>query len=101
VHPGRAVFVVQPARYSRLKALLEEYVAVLEGVSPLIVTEVYASGEPPDSVTGRDLAERLGASYAPDLAAARSLVEDIARPGDWVVLVGLGDIWKVGRELVS
>ena len=101
VHAGRVVFVVQPARYSRLKALLDEYVSVLQGVSPLIVTEVYASGEQPDSVTGRDLAERLGATFAPNLAAARSLVEEMAQPGDWVVLVGLGDIWKVGRELVS
>ncbi len=100
-HPGRNVFVVQPARYSRLKALLPRYVEVLRGVEPLIVTEVYASGEPPNEASGKQLAELVGASYAPDLESARRLVEEIAQPGDWVVLVGLGDIWKVGRALVG
>lgn len=101
VHDGRTVLVVQPARYSRLKALLPEYVEVLRGADPLIVTEVYASGEPPNEASGRQLAELLGARYAPDLEAARQAVEEIARPGDWIVLVGLGDIWKVGRALVG
>ena len=100
-HPGRAVVVVQPARYSRLKALLPRYVEVLRGVDPLIVTEVYASGEPPNEASGKQLAELVGARYAPDLEAARQAVEEIAEPGDWVVLVGLGDIWKVGRALVG
>lgn len=100
-HDGRAVFVVQPARYSRLKALLPRYVEVLQDVEPLIVTEVYASGEPPNEASGKQLAELVGARYAPDLETARRLVEEIAQPGDWVVLVGLGDIWKVGRALVG
>ena len=100
-HDGRAVVVVQPARYSRLKALLPRYVEVLSGVEPLIVTEVYASGEPPNGASGEQLAELVGARYAPDLEAARVAVEEIAQPGDWVVLVGLGDIWKVGRALVG
>lgn len=101
VHKGRVVLVVQPARYSRLKALLPQYVEVLRGADPLIVTEVYASGEPPNEASGRQLAELVGARYAPDLEAARRAVEEIAQPGDWVVLVGLGDIWKVGRALVG
>lgn len=100
-HEGRAVVVVQPARYSRLKALLPRYVEVLSGVEPLIVTEVYASGEPPNDASGKQLAELVGARYAPDLESARHAVEEIARPGDWVVLIGLGDIWKVGRALVG
>jgi UDP-N-acetylmuramate--alanine ligase len=100
-HPGRAVIVVQPARYSRLRALLPRYVEVLRDVSPLIVTEVYASGEPPNEASGKQLAELVGARYAPDLDSARRQVEEIAEPGDWVVLVGLGDIWKVGRALVD
>lgn len=100
-HPGRMVMVVQPARYSRLKALLPRYVEVLRDVAPLVVTEVYASGEPPNEASGRQLAELVGARYAPDLEAARQAVEEIVEPGDWVVLVGLGDIWKVGRALVG
>ena len=100
-HHGRAVVVVQPARYSRLQALLPRYVEVLRGVQPLIVTEVYASGEPPNDASGKRLAELVGARYAPDLESAREAVEEIARPGDWVVLIGLGDIWKVGRALVG
>lgn len=101
VHEGRVVLVVQPARYSRLKALLPEYVEALRGADPLIVTEVYASGEPPNGASGKQLAELLGARYAPDLEAARQAVEELVQPGDWIVLVGLGDIWKVGRALVG
>lgn len=101
VHGGRVVLVVQPARYSRLQALLPQYVEALRGADPLIVTEVYASGEAPNEASGRQLAELVGARYAPDLEAARQAIEEIARPGDWIVLVGLGDIWKVGRALVG
>jgi UDP-N-acetylmuramate--alanine ligase len=67
------------------------------------VTEIYAAGEDnPRGVSGRELADRVpGARFAADLDEARRLLEDLLREGDLVLLMGAGDIWKLGDGLAN
>jgi UDP-N-acetylmuramate--alanine ligase len=98
---GRLVLVFQPHRFSRFQALRDEFADSLRGADVVVVTEIYAAGEDnPGRVSGRELAERVpGARFAADLEEARDLVEDLVEEGDLVLLMGAGDIWRLGDGL--
>jgi UDP-N-acetylmuramate--alanine ligase len=97
----RLVVVFQPHRYSRLARMLDEFAESLGGADEVVVTEVYAAGEERvNGPSGAELAAGVpGARFAPDLDAARSELERLVRDGDLVLLMGAGDIWRLGGEL--
>jgi UDP-N-acetylmuramate--alanine ligase len=103
LRPGRLLLVFQPHRYSRFCALRDEFAESLAGADEVIVTEIYAAGEDnPGQVSGKELAERVPrARFAADLDAVRELLEPLVRQGDLVLLMGAGDIWKLGDELAN
>ena len=99
VTEGRVIAVVQPHRYSRLSDLFDEFCACFNDADVVIVADVYAAGEAPLPGIGRDALieglrryghRRVLALEGPaDLAG---IVQEEARPGDVVVLLGAGDI---------
>jgi len=97
----RLVLVFQPHRFTRFGALRDEFADSLRGADAVVVTEIYAAGEDnPGQVSARDLAERVpGARFAADLEGARDLLENLVEEGDLVLLMGAGDIWKLGDGL--
>jgi UDP-N-acetylmuramate--alanine ligase len=97
----RLVLVFQPHRFTRVGALRDEFAESLRGADEVVVTEIYGAGEPnPQGLSGRELADRVpGARFAPDLHSARRLLEDLVGDGDLVLLMGAGDVWKLGDEL--
>jgi UDP-N-acetylmuramate-alanine ligase len=53
-------------------------------------------------VSGKELAQRVaGARFAADLDGVRQLLEQLVEEGDLVLLMGAGDIWKVGDGLAN
>jgi UDP-N-acetylmuramate--alanine ligase len=103
---GRIVVAFQPHRYSRTRALLDDFVVSFGDADVLIVTEIYAASEEMiDGVTGRLLADRIRAGGHPDVIFAPTkeevvrTVSGLAKSGDTVVTLGAGDIYKVGDEL--
>ena len=85
--------------------ILERIKAVLEEVKPdvVLVAEIYAARERNTTgISSRDLAERIdGARFVPSFG---TLLEDLrqeARPGDLVLTVGAGDVYRIGESLVS
>jgi UDP-N-acetylmuramate--alanine ligase len=105
---ARTIVVFQPHRYSRTKALLEEFGRAFFLADHVIVTEVYAAGESPIAgVDGRAVADALvrhghpSVVFEPKLAAIPKLLQAAARPGDLVITLGAGDVWKVGDALVA
>jgi UDP-N-acetylmuramate--alanine ligase len=99
----RLILVFQPHRYSRFQALRDEFAESLEGADAVIVTEIYAAGEEnPGELSAVDLAMRVPrARFAPDLGSARQQLEELAGEGDLVLLMGAGDVWKLGDELAN
>ena len=66
----------------------------------MIVTEVYAAGEQPGAVSGVDLAEKVpGARFAPHFDTVKDDLYALLKPGDLVLFMGAGDIWKIPHEL--
>lgn len=95
--------IFQPHTYTRTKTLYDDFVSVLSKADNLLITDIYAAREKDTGlVSSRELAASIpGALYAgtPD-NAARLLSERVC-PGDLVVTVGAGDIYKAGEILLT
>ncbi|MBX9709583.1 MAG: UDP-N-acetylmuramate--L-alanine ligase [Xanthobacteraceae bacterium] len=96
---GRVIAVVQPHRYTRLQSLFEEFCTCFNDADSVIVADVYPAGEAPIPGVDRDafvLGLRAhGHREVIPLPAADSLaplVRDVAKPDDFVVLLGAGNI---------
>jgi UDP-N-acetylmuramate--alanine ligase len=96
---GQVIAVVQPHRYTRLQSLFDQFSTCFNDADHVIVAEVYAAGETPIPGIDRDhLVDALRARGhrsviplpAPDALA--SLVKGLAKPEDYVVCLGAGNI---------
>lgn len=104
----RILAVFQPHRYTRTRALWREFVQVLCEPDILFLTEIYPASERPlPGVTGESFYRAVkrirGARptlYAPDLEAVRAQVEFFLSPGDLVITLGAGDVYRVGEDLL-
>jgi len=97
----RVLVVFQPHRFTRFAALRDELAEALRDADAVVVTEIYAASEPdPGGVSAAELAARVpGARFAPDFGAARERLEELAGAGDLVLVMGAGDIRRLGDEL--
>jgi UDP-N-acetylmuramate--alanine ligase len=96
---GRVIAVHQPHRYTRLASLFEEFAACFNDADSIFLAPVYAAGEEPiKGVDAEALVSRIksgGHRDARFLASPELLPEmvaEIAKPGDFVVLLGAGSI---------
>ncbi|QWW66475.1 UDP-N-acetylmuramate--L-alanine ligase [Rhizobium sp. WYJ-E13] len=96
---GRIIAVHQPHRYTRLSSLFEEFAACFNDADSIFIAPVYAAGE--DAIEGADsesLVSRIksgghrDARFLPSAEALPQMVSEIAKPGDFVVLLGAGSI---------
>jgi len=99
---GRVIVVFQPHRYSRTKLLAKEFGPSLKEADFVYVMDVYAAGEKPmKGVTSRLILDSMkkagvaGAAFPGALELAKQL-----KPGDVVLTLGAGDVWKVGEDLL-
>jgi UDP-N-acetylmuramate--alanine ligase len=105
---GRVLVIFQPHRYSRTKALTEEFGAAFGDADRVWVLDVYAAGEPAiPGVSGRSIADSARGQgfghveFAPDGAAVAAAAAAEARSGDLVITLGAGDVWKLGDEVLA
>ncbi|MDR3349233.1 MAG: UDP-N-acetylmuramate--L-alanine ligase [Acidaminococcales bacterium] len=106
--PSRLIGVFQPHRYTRTKLLKEEFGQAFALCDQLVLTDIYAAGEEPIAQINAHtlIAEinkngRGGTVYQPNMAAVAIYLENIVQPGDLVVTLGAGDIYKAGELLLS
>ncbi len=104
----RLVVAFQPHRYSRTRALLPEFFPVFHQAGVVFITEIYAAGEQPlNGLSGRALYEgvrRTGHPQVHFFAEKSGLAGHLLRflqPGDLLLTLGAGDIWRTGEELLS
>jgi UDP-N-acetylmuramate--alanine ligase len=96
---GQVLAVVQPHRYTRLHSLFNDFCTCFNDADAVIVAPVYAAGEQPIEGASRDdLVAGLKARGHRNVLALDSkhalagLVAGLARPGDYVMCLGAGDI---------
>lgn len=104
----RLVVLFQPHRYTRTRDLGQEFVHAFDQADLLFLTEIYPAGEAPiPGVTGEKLAEAIRQGGHPaitwverkEMLAER--VRPFLQPGDLVITLGAGDIWKAGLDLLD
>jgi UDP-N-acetylmuramate--alanine ligase len=105
---GRTLVAFQPHRYSRTRDLLEEFGRAFVLADRVIVTSIYAAGEPAiPGVTGATVAEALvrhghpSVTYEPQLDRVAGRLKELVLPGDVVVTLGAGDIGKVSDAFLA
>ena len=103
----RVIVVFQPHRYTRTRRLCERFGPALALADVVILTEVYAAGEPP--VPGGDrgaiAAEIAAVSPIPvhcvdSLGDAVEVAVATARSGDVIVTLGAGTIGTIAPRIV-
>ncbi len=105
--PGRRIVVVfQPHRYSRTRALLDDFAQVLADVDTLLLTSVYAAGEKPlRNADGKALARAVRARgavepvFVEDLDDLDTVLAHVLRADDVVLTLGAGSIGAVAPML--
>lgn len=104
----RIVAAFQPHLYSRTQELYKEFGLSFFDAEVCVITDVYPSREEPiEGVTGRliaDVAKEYGhrkVHYVEDKNDLPVKLKDIVQPGDVVITMGAGDIYKYGEQFVE
>ncbi|MBX6422075.1 UDP-N-acetylmuramate--L-alanine ligase [Thermosulfurimonas sp. F29] len=105
----RLLAVFQPHRYTRTRALWRDFLRVLTEPEVLFLTEIYPASERPlPGISGESFfkaVKRIRGErptlFAPDLEAVGAQVEFFLRPGDVLVTLGAGDVYRVGESLLK
>ena len=105
---GKVIAVVQPHRFTRLQSLFEEFCTCFNDADAVIVAEVYPAGEAPidgidrdhlvASVRARGHRQVIPLPGPPQLAG---IVKGLAKPGDYVVCLGAGNITQWAYALAG
>ena len=108
IKPNKVICVFQPHRYSRTQLLLKEFGDAFRDADKLILTDIYSAGEEKISgVSGESILKEVlsttnqAVSYIPDRADIAAAIKDELSPGDLVITMGAGDIYKTGEELLT
>ncbi len=99
----RVICAFQPHTYSRTKALFADFVDELRTVDQVVLTDIYAAREQNTvGISALDLANEIpGAVYCPSLQGVTAYLQQNVQPGDIVLTVGAGDIYKAGEALLE
>ena len=96
---GRVIAIAQPHRYTRLRDLFDDFAGCFNDADTVGIVPVYAAGEDPiEGISSETLVEKMRAGGHRDArlltgdADIAPLVRETARPGDFVVLLGAGNI---------
>lgn len=95
--------VHQPFTYSRTRALLDDFAEVLQIADHVVLTPIMGSREVDDgSVCSQDLAAKIpGAVVVDGLQQAADYIKAHAEPGDLVITLGCGDVYKASDAMIQ
>jgi len=105
----RIIAVFQPQRYTRTYFLLDDFSRSFAGADEVMITDIYSpAGEQRiEGVTASRLVEMIASnsnpnvSYVPTKEEVLSRLSERIAPGDLVLTMGAGDIWKIADRLAG
>ncbi len=107
--PRRLWVVFQPHQHSRTRFLLADFARSFAAADVVVVPEIYFvrdSESERSRVTARDLVDRICcnggvARYEANFDAIVEQLASAVEPGDVVLTMGAGDVWRVADDLVA
>jgi len=106
---GRLIGVFQPHRYSRTRALHEEFADAFDGLDILVLTSIYCADEAPiegvtselilRAVSGRGRIPRI--EYIQDLDDVPERLLPLLQPGDTLITIGAGSVGTLGEKILA
>lgn len=104
----RLVVAFQPHRYTRTRALFDEFTTAFRRADVLVLTDIYAASEAPiEGVDSQALLEAIRrhgqrrVSLVPALEELPGALLAILRPGDLLLTLGAGNIVRVGDQVLE
>jgi len=104
----RIVVVFQPHRYTRTKALFDEFTRAFYQSDILFVLPIYAASEDPiEGVNSEILCAGIrdhghkNVSCVGDFKKSLFLLSDTVQEGDLVLTLGAGDVYTIGEKLLE
>ncbi|MGI6092590.1 MAG: UDP-N-acetylmuramate--L-alanine ligase [Veillonellaceae bacterium] len=106
--PKRLICVFQPHRFSRTMLLRNEFGSAFSSTDLLILTDIYAAGERPipgidGEVIKEEVEKQTGQNvvYIKDKERIARYLSEVTEPGDLIITMGAGDVYRVGEELIE
>jgi UDP-N-acetylmuramate--alanine ligase len=103
----RVVVVFQPHRYTRTRDLLDEFGTALGKADEIVLTDIYAAGEPPIPGASIEALETVVRRTGRPVTVVRAIddlpsaVASLARPNDLVITLGAGSIGTVPDRILA
>jgi len=104
----RIIAVFQPHRYTRTKALFNEFTRSFYQSDLLVVLPIYPAGEKKiEGIDGYGLCEGIRrhghkeAIFKESFKEAVLHLKEILEQGDMLITLGAGDVWKVGEAILE
>jgi len=104
----RLVVLFQPHRYTRTRDCFGDFAQAFAQADCVFMTEIYAAGEEPiPGVSGAKLAESIRSAGHPSVTFVErkeTMLDEVLphlKPGDLVLTLGAGDIWKTGVGILA
>ena len=99
----RIILAFQPHTYTRTKALFEDFVRELQKPDLVVLAEIYAARERNTvGISSRDMQQLIpGSVYQETLPEVTEYLRCVAQPGDVILTVGAGDIYRAGEALLK
>lgn len=99
----------QPHTYTRTMALFDEFAESFENADKVVLAEIYAAREKNIyKISSKGLVNKIKEAYPgkdayffEDFEEIASFVYNNAEPGDLVITMGAGDIYKVGEMILE
>lgn len=108
VWKDRVIVVFQPHRYTRTKALFDDFLSSFDDADVLIVTDIYAASEDPiEGINAQTLCEEIrrrghrDVTYLSDFGDIENHLLSIAKPTDVIITQGAGNVWKIGEGFLK
>jgi UDP-N-acetylmuramate--alanine ligase len=105
VGPGRLIAVFQPGTYSRTQTFAREFADAMAIADIAVVMDIFpAREEPIPGVTGATISELVPLPpeqvlFEPRYDAVPERIAEVARPGDLVITMGIGNVYLLCDEI--
>ena len=99
----RIILCFQPHTYTRTAALFDDFVEQLRRPEVLLLAEIFAAREQNTiGISSAAIARQVdGSLFLPTFEALENVLRRIAQPGDIILTVGAGNVYKIGEDIVE